>query len=759
MAEPSPPETDTVRLKVTGMHCASCAMTVRKRLASIDGVSEASVNYAMGSAVVKMDRDAVPLPHLIRSIEEAGYGASPEGRHSDTYSSEDAEMEGAQNRLILAASMSGPIMVLMMLDMFLFHIPGYHAIITVMAVPVIFMAGRDTLVSGTRSLLRGSANMDTLVMLGSAVPFFLSFLGLIFSVTTFIEMAASIMTLHLVGRYLEIRARGKASRALRKLVELSARNARILDDGGQETEVPVEMVKIGDIMLVRPGEKIPTDGTVVEGETLVDESMATGEPVPVPRGVGDPVIGATVNGTGVIRVRVDRVGEETFLSRVIKLVEECQGSKVPIQEFADRVTSYFVPAVLIIALSAFLSWMLFPDLHIGVVDHFGLPWTNPDAPVFTLAILASTAVLVISCPCALGLSTPTALMVGSGMGSEHGILIRRGEAIQTIGEARIIAFDKTGTITRGKPELVDLFAGADEDNVLGMAAALEAVSEHPLARAVVDAAKARNLTIPGVTGFRAIPGRGVAGTVEGREVLLGSPGLMEAEGIDFGVYADRVTGLQGEAKTVILVAVDRMPAGVMAVADALKDDSAASVRELRDMGLKTALITGDNPRTAEAVARAVGIDLVFSGVLPDGKVKVVRSLQEEHGTVIMVGDGINDAPALKQANVGMAIGTGTDIAIEAADITLIQGNLGSVVSAVKLSRGIFRKIRQNYFWAWFYNAVAIPAAFLGLLHPMIGAAAMASSSFTVVMNSLALKRQDISPAPVPSPMADITQRI
>lgn len=586
--------------------------------------------------------------------------------------------------------------------------------------------------------------MDTLITMGSLIPYFLSMLGFWFPVTTFVEMAATIMALHLVGRYLETKAKGRASQAIKKLIAMEAKNARIIEDG-DEKEVPVKELKIGDVMLIKPGEKIPTDGVVVSGSSTVDESMATGESMPVERGEGDEVIGSTINQQGSLRVRVTKVGKDTFLSQVISMVEQAQGSKVPIQEFADKVTGYFVPAVIIIAVAASISWMLFPEFHISIVEYFSFPWSNTDVPLFTLAILATTAVLVISCPCALGLATPTALMVGSGRGAERGILIRSGEAIQTMKDVKVIAFDKTGTITQGRPQVTDVLPSdsSSSEEVLLYAASLESVSEHPLASAIMQKAEESGVSRKEVQDFESITGKGVKGHIGDHEIIVGNRKILSMFNVDYQEFADRMDELEQAARTVVLVVMDGKVIGILAIADTLKEDSVHAIKAIENIGIKTAMITGDNRKTAEAVAEMVGISHVISDVLPGGKVDEIKKLQSEYGMVAMVGDGINDAPALKQANVGIAIGTGTDIAIESADITLVRGDLKSVVSAIKLSRSTFRKIKENYFWAWIYNAVAIPAAFLGLLHPMIGAAAMAISSLTVVLNSLRLKRTDI----------------
>lgn len=742
-----------VVLKIGGMSCASCALTLESSLKKEPGVLESSVNFAAEKAIVKYDRSKVSRAGLEELVLFAGYEVVPDAPSENAKETgenakdrDEAVITKAARKMWMAAVFAGIIMVLMMINMFVVAIPGYFLISVILAFPAIFIAGWETHRGTLRSLRRFSANMDTLVTLGSALPYLLSLLNFWFPLTTFVEMAASIMALHLVGRFLETKAKGRASQAIKKLLAMEAKTARIIENGS-EREIPLTELEIGQIMLVRPGEKIPTDGVVVGGSSSVDESMATGESLPVEKTEGSEVIGATINKNGALKVEAVKIGKDTFLSQVIKLVEEAQGSKVPIQEFADRVTGYFVPAVIVIALASFSSWLLFPGFHTSVVEFFNPPWANLQAPLLTLAFMAATAVLVISCPCALGLATPTALMVGSGLGAEKGILIRTGEAIQTMKDVKVIAFDKTGTLTRGKPQVTDVltFNGFSEGELIAYAAGLEAVSEHPLAAALVEKAKAESITLQEVQDFSAITGRGVQGMVGGKPVLVGSRRLMEEKSVSTQSALEQMSRLESEGKTAVVVAVDSNLAGIVAIADTVREEAVQAIRELEKLGFKTAMITGDNQKTAEAIARQIGISEVLAEVLPEGKVNEVKRLQEQYGLVAMVGDGINDAPALKQANVGIAIGTGTDIAIEAADITLVRGDLGSVVSAIKLSRATFQKIRQNYFWAWFYNAVAIPIAFLGLLHPIIGAGAMGLSSLNVVLNSLRLKKVNLEP--------------
>lgn len=721
---------------VQGMTCTSCAKRIETSLNAIDGV-RATVNFPLSKIYVE---GSISEKDIQKTISQAGnYSIS-----SERSQNEEIELNLAKKRMILAASFSSIIMTLMMIDMFWFMIPYYFPAIVVLGIPIIFFAGYETHKSALLSVKNLSPNMDTLVTLGSLVPYTLSLLAFWFPIQGFIEMATTILALHLVGRYLEARAKGRASQAIKKLLSLGAKKATILV-GGKEKEILIEELCLGDIMIIKPGEKIPTDGVIISGESYIDESMATGESLPVSKKKGDAVIGSTINTTGALRVKAKKIGKDTFLNQIIKLVEECQGSKVPIQEFADRVTGYFVPAILVVALGAFISWMLFPNFHTGIIEFFSLPWTNPSAPLLTLAILATTAVLVISCPCALGLATPTALMVGSGLGAERGILIRKGEAIQTMKDINVVVFDKTGTITKGKPELTDVryYNNFTEEKILQYAASLEKLSEHPLASAIVDAATRDNLSLKKITKFKAISGKGISGMINGKTILVGNRKLMDQYKISYVEHIGDQEVLEDEAKTAMFVAFDKKIVGILAVADTLKENSAKVIADIEALGIQTAMITGDNARTAQAIAKKVGITYVISDVLPEGKVAEVKKLQKRYGLVAMVGDGINDAPALKQANVGIAMGTGTDIAIEAADITLVRGDLSTVLSAIKLSNATFSKIKQNYFWAWFYNAVAIPAAFFGLLHPMIGAGAMALSSLNVVLNSLRLKKAKI----------------
>lgn len=741
---------EKITAKLKGMTCTACAGHIEKTLNGMEGIKLVNVNFAVEKVTIEYEPKKVRLMDIKKKVDRLGYELILEESQEDDGVDEDEikiKMTGRTMKISVALSIA--IMGLMMIHMFVTPIPGYLPIVAVLGFPIIFITGGRVHVGSWKALKNKSPNMDVLVTLGSLPPYVIGLMGFFIPVQAFIEMATTIMTFHLIGKYLEVRAKGKASQAIKKLLEMGAKTAKIIIDG-EEIEIPVKDLQAEDIMVIRPGEKVPTDGVVIDGNGLLDESMATGESMPVKRQKGDEVIGATINKQGLLKVKVTKVGKDTFLSQVVKMMEECQGSKVPIQEFADRVTGYFVPAIMIITVVTFISFNVFPEFHLSIIQWGAtfLPWINPDLTPLTLAFITATAVLVISCPCALGLGTPTALMVGSGMGAEKGILIRNGEAIQTFKEVTTIAFDKTGTITKGKPEVTDLVMadGIEEKEFLYYAGTIEHGSEHPLAHAIIEKVKNEKIKLGEVIDFNAVVGMGVIGTIDGEEVFVGNRRLMKENKIRYEVYEEELIRLEEEAKTAMLLAKGNKLLGIVAVADPIKEDSAQAIAMLESMGIKTAMITGDNKRTAAAIGKKVGISHVIAEVLPDGKVEEVKRLQEKYGTVAMVGDGINDAPALKQANVGIAIGTGTDIAIEAADVTLVRGELSGIISAIKLSRAIFRKIRENYFWAWIYNAVFIPMAVIGLLHPLIGAATMAISSLNVVYNSLRLKKKDIEPS-------------
>jgi len=746
-----------VVLRIGGMTCASCAQTIENALRKTKGVKEANVNLATEKATVTYNPNEIEYEEIRIVVEDAGYQVLGREDQRAKFEEEEARelqvFSSARRRVLIAWALTIPIMVWMIPEM-IFGISWPNSTVftfgmIALAAPVLFYPGWTTYKSAAKAITHFTANMDVLIMLGTLASFLTGPPSFFTPIANYAGVAAMIMSFHLTGRYIEAKAKGRASQAIRRLLELEAKTARIIREE-KEVEVPIDEVEVGDVMIVRPGEKIPTDGVVIEGESGVDESMATGESMPVLKKLGDEVIGATINQRGLLKVRATKIGRDTFLSQVIKMVEEAQGSKVPIQEFADRVTSYFVPAVLVLASLTVVLWLAFPGV-IGSVGGWAsqfLPWVDPTLSVFSLAVFATVATLVIACPCALGLATPTVLMVGSGMGAENGVLIRRGEAIQALKDVKVIVFDKTGTITKGQPDVTDTIPvkGVQEREVLRLAASVEKGSEHPLAEAIIKKAEEERLKLMKMEKFEAITGRGIKGEIEGPStVLVGNRKLMDEEGVDYSSLELELKRLEEEAKTVMLVAKNNKCVGVIAEADTLKDDSVDAIAELEKLGLQTTMLTGDNRRTGEAIARKVGISKVLAEVLPDKKVAEIQRLQNEVGLVAMVGDGINDAPALTQANVGIAIGTGTDIAIEAGDIVLVRGNLSDVVKAVKLSRATFRKIKQNLFWAFFYNVVMIPFAMLGLAHPVIAEIAMATSSITVVTNANLLRRTNIQP--------------
>jgi Cu+-exporting ATPase len=746
--------TETMTLPIGGMTCASCTARVEGGLSGVHGVISATVNLATERATVIFVPGMTGLADFKQAVAHSGYqvlelAESAEGEEETDQ--EERKMQAARFRMRVAWGFTTPIILWMFAEMFFGIVWPNETIFNlgmiVLALPVLFWVGWPTYRGAWAAVTHRHANMDTLIALGTGVSLLSGPASFFTPVANYAGVAAMIMAFHLTGRYIEESAKGRASQAIRKLLELGAKTARIERDR-QEVEVPIDEVQVGDVMVVRPGEKIPTDGVILAGESAVDESMATGESMPVSKHPGDEAIGATVNQEGLLKVEATKVGKDTFLSQVIKLVDECQGSKVPIQEFADKVTGIFVPVVIGIAVLTVLAWVSLSGLMQPLVDAGTfLPWVNADLGVVTLAIVSLVAVLVIACPCALGLATPTALMVGSGMGAENGILIRTGEAIQTLKDVQIVIFDKTGTITKGKPEVTDVVPanGFGERALLQVAATVERGSEHPLGRSIVEKAEALGLALAEPMEFQAIRGKGVMCSMNGDRVLIGSRRLMAENGLDATPLEADMVRLEDEAKTAMLVAVGGQLAGVIAVADTLKHDSVAAIHELQRMGIQTAMITGDNQRTANAIARVVGIDHVLAEVLPDGKVTEVQKLQQEFGLVGFVGDGINDAPALTQANVGLAIGTGTDIAIEASDVTLVRGELTGVVEAINLSRATYRKIKQNLFWAFFYNVAMIPLAVIGWMHPVLAEIAMASSSITVVSNANRLRKVDIRP--------------
>ena len=738
-------------LAIGGMTCAACVRHVERALSKVDGVLTVNVNLATERATVEYLSGVTGLAQFKQAVADAGYAVLDETQpaSADAPDLDALKMAAARRRMWTAWAFTAPVVVLMLLHM-VWRIAWPSMMVvewTLIALSflVLIWPGSATFRSAWNSARHGNANMDVLIAMGTTASWLSGPLSFLLPLSSYAGVAAMIMAIHLTGRYIEASAKGRASQAIRKLLQLGAKTATVLVDG-QEYEVPLAQVKVEDVLVVRPGAKIPTDGVVLSGESAVDESMATGESMPVEKRPGDEVIGATVNQGGLLHVRATRIGADTFLAQVIRMVEEAQGTKVPIQEFADRVTAVFVPIVIGLAALTALLWVLAggPLREVLVAAQSVAPWIDPNLSTATLALVATISVLVIACPCALGLATPTALMVGSGIGAENGILIRQGAAIQTMREVKAIVFDKTGTLTEGRPAVTDLAPlGVSEAELLRLAASAEQGSEHPLGRAIVAEAARRGLALDEPEAFNALRGKGISARIAGREVWVGSARLLQEAGVATQAGEAALARLEAEAKTTVLVARDGALIGLIAVADPIKAEAVEVIAALHGLGIATAMLTGDNPRTAEAIARRAGIDHVVAGVLPDGKVVELRRLQETLGAVAMVGDGINDAPALTQADVGIAIGTGTDIAIEAADITLVRGDLRGVVSAVRLSRATFRKIRQNLFWAFIYNVIMIPLAVLGLMHPALAEIAMASSSITVVTNANLLRRARI----------------
>ena len=723
------------RLHIQGMHCANCAHTVERALQQVPDVFTATVNFAAETAAVEYDSASVSPDDLLRAVTDAGYSANlaSAGGHDDHDRVTREQALYQRNMFLLGLACSVPIMVLSMVPAF----PGRNGLLLGLATVVQFRVGGQFLRNAAASLRRLTPNMDVLIALGSLTAYVYSAVVTLSPGTAgvspasgmapplYFDSAAMIITLLTLGRWLEMRARAAASRALRGLLELAAPTARVLRDGG-EAEIPAEQLQPGDRFLVRPGEKIATDGVVESGEGAVDESLLTGESLPRHKRPGDEVYGATLNQQGALTIRATRVGAETVLRQIVELVEQAQGRRAPIQRLADTVAAYFVPAIILIAAATFLGWALHDPAH----------WT-------TRALVNAVSVLVIACPCALGLATPTAVMVGSGLGSRHGLLLRDPAALERAGALTAVVWDKTGTLTTGYPRLTAVVPLGDlsEPDLLRLAAAVEVGSEHPLAAAVVTAARERGLELPPVEDFSALVGRGVVGKVDGAEILVGSPALLEERGLLLeAAPAEQITALQREGQTVSVVAHAGRPVGLLALADQPREGAAEAVARLHELGLRNLLLTGDNLLTAEAIARQLGIPEIHAGVLPGDKAAVVRRLQEQGQVVAMVGDGINDAPALAQADLGIALGTGADVAMEAGQITLVSGDPRGVVRALILSRRTLAHIRQNLFWAFFYNVIAIPLAAAGLLNPMIAAAAMAASSLTVVGNSLRLNR-------------------
>ena len=737
------------RIGIQNLHCASCVQFIENELKATPGILSANVNIATQEATVEYLPEQTSLPQLNDAIESWGYKTSIAASDLPADQQENAhekEYRSLMSKFWLAAIISIPILltaypkfipIIRDWSMETLRLAWFGA--AVLTIPVLIYSGGHFFTGAWAALKHRSANMNTLIALGTGAAWLYSTVAITFpgifpegTSEPFYDVVAVVIALVVLGQALEIRAKGRTSEAIKKLMGLQAKTARVIRDG-QELDIPVEEVLVADVIQVRPGEKIPVDGVILEGSSAVDESMLTGESMPASKKTGDEVIGATLNKTGAFKFRATKVGKDTALAQIVKMVQDAQNSKAPIARLADTISGYFVPVVMILALATFVIWFDFGPV-----------------PQLVYALVTAVSVLIIACPCALGLATPMSLMVGIGKGAENGILIRSGEALQTAQSIRTVVLDKTGTITKGKPELTDIIneqqSSTSNDELLRLAASVETVSEHPLAEAIVEGAKAKGLPLGKPEAFEAIPGHGVIATVDGRLIALGNLKMMQRLDIDLGNLETKSETLANDGKTPMFVALDRKAAGIIAVADTVKEDSKEAIAALHQMGIEVVMITGDNRRTAEAIARQVGVDRVLAEVLPEDKAHNVHLLQAEGKKVAMVGDGINDAPALAQADVGLAIGTGTDVAIEASDITLIKGSLKGVVTAIEVSRATMRNIKQNLVGAFIYNTLGVPIAmgvlfpFFGLLlSPLLAGAAMAFSSVTVVSNANRLR--------------------
>ena len=748
---------ELVDLPITGMTCAACARHIEQSLSAAPGVHRAGVNFATSRATVEYDPAATNVRQLINAVEESGYRVReiPDGETAEEdfeSAAREAEYIDLRRKFRVAAILSLPVLVIAMSHgrIGALNFAGVEWLQLALTTPVVFYSGWQFYRGAWSAFRHRRADMNTLIAVGTGAAYLYSVAATIapgffarmsshggsanhaMEVPVYFEAASVIIALILLGRMLESRATGRTSEAIRRLIGLQAKTARIIR-GGREMDVPIEEVVTGDVIVVRPGEKIPVDGVIVDGASAVDESMLTGESLPADKAAGDEVFGATINKTGYFRFKATKVGKDTALQQIVRAVRDAQGSKAPIARMADVVSGIFTPVVILIALATFVIWFL----------------ASPADDRLAIALQNFVSVLIIACPCALGLATPTAVMVGTGRGAENGVLIKGGESLETAHRLQTIVLDKTGTITKGEPELTDVVAanGVNEDELLRLAATAERASEHPIGKAILRGAAERGVTLFEVGEFTAIAGHGIEAKVEGHKVLIGNAKIMRERGVTVDDWENRAATLTADGKTAMYAAIDGRIAGVMAVADQIKPEAKAAIRAMRQMGLEVVMITGDNKLTAEAVAREVGITRVIAEVLPEEKAAEVKRLQQEKKVVGMIGDGINDAPALAQADVGIAIGTGTDVAIEASDITLIKGDLGGAVTAIQLSRATIRTIRQNLFWAFIYNIVGIPIA-AGLLYPLTGwllspviaSAAMSLSSVSVVTNSLRLRR-------------------
>ncbi|MFC4306669.1 heavy metal translocating P-type ATPase [Cohnella boryungensis] len=730
---------EVAQFNLEGMTCAACANKIEKGLNKLPGVTNATVNFAMETARVEFTPGEVSVEDMQNKVKKLGYKAIIKQESQSTGDHRSKEIGNQKRKLLISSILSLPLLWSMVAHfsftswIYMPELLMNPWLQLILATPVQFYIGKQFYVGAYKALRNGSANMDVLVSLGTSAAYFYSlYLTIDWAAMSrgdmhhgpslYYETSAILITLVIMGKLFEANAKGRTSEAIKSLMGLQAKTAMVVRDG-KELTIPVDEVIAGDVVLIRPGDKVPVDGAVLEGVSSVDESMLTGESLPVEKKAGDAVIGATINKNGMLRIKATKVGKETALAQIIKVVEEAQGSKAPIQRVADVISGIFVPIVVGIAIVAFLVWYFF---------------VNPGD--FAGALEKAIAILVIACPCALGLATPTSIMAGSGRAAELGILFKGGEHLEQTHRIDAIILDKTGTITKGKPELTDVLTGSNETEFLRLVGAAEKNSEHPLAEAIVAGIQAKSIDLPGTESFEAIPGYGIKAVVEGRELLIGTRRLMDKYAIDAKSAYDTMSLLEDTGKTAMLVAIDNRYAGMVAVADTIKETSKAAVARLKEMGIQVIMITGDNERTAKAIAAQVGIDLVRAEVLPEGKAEEVIKLQAQGKKVAMVGDGINDAPALATADIGMAIGTGADVAMEAADVTLMRGDLSSIPDAIFMSRKTMTNIKQNLFWALGYNTLGIPIAAIGLLAPWVAGAAMALSSVSVVLNALRLQR-------------------
>ncbi|MFH0924191.1 MAG: heavy metal translocating P-type ATPase [bacterium] len=735
-----------ITVSIDGMKCISCAVGIDKALTNTEGIISTQINFINGKGLIEFDPSKIEIKGIYNIIEDIGYKIKITDNKKKSSLDIQRSTTIAKLKFFFAWLFTLPIIVMMIMEIFsLVEIPRYHLLIFFLSVPVVFIIGFSIHHNAIKAALNKIVTMDTLLSLGTVASFFTGFFSFSLQVESYTGIAAMIIAFHLTGKYLESRSRSKSSLSIKKLIAFEAKKATIQVDNKKE-EVSIENLIIGDIILIRPGDKIPADGTVIEGESRVNESMVTGESTFVKRRIGDQVIEATINQGGFLKVRVDKVGRDTFLYKIIRMIEECQTSKVPIQALADRIIAYFVPTILAISMITLFFWLFFPRPTYNIIPTTFLsliPWLKTNLNPLPQAIFASMAVLIIACPCAIGLATPIVLMVGTGIAASKGILIKNGAAIQKLKDVNIIIFDKTGTLTTGNPDISDILPqqGFKEEDILYFAGSLEVLSSHPIATAIKNKMKQSGVTPNKVEDFISISGKGIKGKVSGKEVLVGSLDLMNEYHIIYTHLENKISELRKEAKTIIGIAIDNILVGIIAIGDVLKDNALHTINKIKEAGIIPTILSGDNKETVFALGRKLGINHIVPEVLPDKKVTEIKRIQSSGKIVAMVGDGINDAPALTQADIGIALGTGTAIAIESADLILLRDDISKVYEAVVLSKVIFRKIKQNLFWAFFYNIIAIPIAIMGLLHPIIAELAMGFSSINIIGNALLLKKQ------------------